>query len=597
MDGLPASNPYFFDQLIDHTNPALGTFKQRYFFSDTYWNGQGAPIIVTTPGEQSADGFDTDLTGSSMQNAMMQILGAAGIVLEHRYWGQSSPYPELTTANLQFLTVDQAIEDYKYFAETVQLPWNATTSNPDSVPWINLGCSYSGLLTAYTQEKYPTLFAAAWASSAPVQAQGDFWQYFEPIEEGMPANCSADAALVIAQIDTVFTSGTQEEILALKTSFGLEALGDDDFGESLTAQLGSWQEMQAYSFQQTGEDIFYQWCDAMEVTGTGTTTYNAQSTGVGLPAALNNWAAWFKANYPDKDCPGTGGACYSTYDYSSSLYTNISVANQQRGWSWLVCTELGYFQDGDPGNSSSIVSTYVTEAYNLRQCSYMFPNADGTPGNYTPSTTQVDSTYGGWNLVAENLFVVNGQYDPWRSVSLSSDWAPGFTDTATQKITVVAGGHHCWDFDAENADYDPDVDRVITLGISTVKTWVLDWYQTHPNITSHLPTTADMVANAAAAGGGFAATLASVNDRSTSNSTEASRLLGNKDIAIASLAVNGVLLLVLLALVFAMVRGSRRARTATVPTFGIVQGDRLGEYGYGARSGGRGVYQTLQEKQ
>jgi len=36
-----------FDQLIDHNNPSLGTFKQRYWYSTEYWNAtlNGAPVI------------------------------------------------------------------------------------------------------------------------------------------------------------------------------------------------------------------------------------------------------------------------------------------------------------------------------------------------------------------------------------------------------------------------------------------------------------------------------------------------------------------------------------------------------------------------
>lgn len=123
---------YFFDQLLDHTNPSLGTFKQRYFFSAQYYGGQGSPIILATPGEQSIDGFQPELNGPTLQYAMMQVFGAAGIILERqylpqgyiylspaercvldRYWGQSSPYTNLTTQNLRYLTVTQAISDLK----------------------------------------------------------------------------------------------------------------------------------------------------------------------------------------------------------------------------------------------------------------------------------------------------------------------------------------------------------------------------------------------------------------------------------------------------------------------------------------------------
>lgn len=95
---------YYFEQLIDHSNPSAGTFKQRYFFSDQYYGGQGSPIIIGTPGEQSADGFYTDLTGYSMMHAMLETWGAAGVVLER------------TSRFSEFLTT----------AETDEPTWTAT---------------------------------------------------------------------------------------------------------------------------------------------------------------------------------------------------------------------------------------------------------------------------------------------------------------------------------------------------------------------------------------------------------------------------------------------------------------------------------------
>lgn len=51
---------YTFDQLIDHSNPRLGTFKQRYYHTWEYWR-PGGPIVITTPGEQAMDGEQTHL--------------------------------------------------------------------------------------------------------------------------------------------------------------------------------------------------------------------------------------------------------------------------------------------------------------------------------------------------------------------------------------------------------------------------------------------------------------------------------------------------------------------------------------------------------
>ncbi|KAG8898767.1 hypothetical protein FRB99_007177 [Tulasnella sp. 403] len=472
-DKPPPLPNYFFDQLLDHTNPSLGTFKQRYFFNDTLWKGQGSPIVILNPGEQSADGFDLELTSlGSLQRALMESIGAAGVVIEHRYWGLSSPFQNLTTDNMKYLFLNQAIEDTKYFAENVQLPWsrnNAPTvasSHPADVPWVHMGCSYPGLLAAYTQEKYPDTFAASWASSAPVEAQGDFWQYYEPIEEGMPKNCSSDAALVVKTVDQTLLNGTAEAKAELKKSFGLESLRDDDFGYAISAPIGDWQEMLAGSYNASGEDLFFRWCDAMEKFPNG--TVNTSPEGVGLPHASEGYASFFKKHYPEKDCPGQGGACYTTYDYTSDMYTNWTVDNAgDRQWMWMTCNEFGWWQDGDPGNYSSIVSSLVTADWALRQCNYMFPNANGTPGNYNPNVAGTNAIYNGWNLTAQRLFVVNGQYDPWRSASLSSIWAPQMPASPLQPIEVVAGGHHCWDYNIRGAYFDPDIKRVVDLGIDT----------------------------------------------------------------------------------------------------------------------------------
>ena len=40
-----------FTQLIDHNNPSLGTFEQRYAYCYEYWKGPGSPVVFGTRGE------------------------------------------------------------------------------------------------------------------------------------------------------------------------------------------------------------------------------------------------------------------------------------------------------------------------------------------------------------------------------------------------------------------------------------------------------------------------------------------------------------------------------------------------------------------
>jgi len=44
-------------------------------------------------------------------------------VLEHRFFGLSNPYPDLTEKSLAVHTLENAIDDLVYFANNVKLPF------------------------------------------------------------------------------------------------------------------------------------------------------------------------------------------------------------------------------------------------------------------------------------------------------------------------------------------------------------------------------------------------------------------------------------------------------------------------------------------
>lgn len=56
----------------------------------------------------------------------------------------------------------------------------------------------------------------------------DFWAYFEPVRQHMPANCSADIQAVIAHVDEVFSGQNTTAINQLKDLFGLGSLSHLD---------------------------------------------------------------------------------------------------------------------------------------------------------------------------------------------------------------------------------------------------------------------------------------------------------------------------------------------------------------------------------
>ncbi|CAK7207546.1 hypothetical protein SEUCBS139899_010356 [Sporothrix eucalyptigena] len=224
---LPNSGINFFQQRLNHSDPdSNATFSQKYFWSNATWGGPGYPVILMTPGEQAMDvGFCDFLTNISVQWQMASAVQAAIVLIEHRYYGDSSPFQTLTTETLQHLTLHNAIHDLTYFASTVRLPFDKNgSSNSPVAPWILSGGSYSGALAAWTARLAPDVFWAYHASSAPVQTIYNYWQYFEPIHQGMPSNCSRDLTAIVEYVDNATLSLPPEALHAFKDQWGLASI-------------------------------------------------------------------------------------------------------------------------------------------------------------------------------------------------------------------------------------------------------------------------------------------------------------------------------------------------------------------------------------
>jgi hypothetical protein len=173
----------------------------------------------------------------------------------------------------------------------------------------------------------PGLFWAGYASSAGLEAIGDFWRYYDPIRENMPKNYSANVAAVIAHVDEVFTGSNQTAIDVLKTSFGMGNLTHlDDVANALGLNIWDWQSLSVSTGP--GSD-FYRFCDALEVKD----GQSAPASGWGLDHALAAWGSYWRNGYLDKICSGEDVVkCLGTYDATHDDYTDTTVGNVGRAW-------------------------------------------------------------------------------------------------------------------------------------------------------------------------------------------------------------------------------------------------------------------------
>lgn len=105
-----------------------------------------------------------------------------GVVLEHRYYGESNPIPNYSTQSLRFLTTKQALADVVYFAQNVVFTeFEKQNLTSWTTPYIGYGRSYSGAQSAFLRVQYPYIYWGTIAGSSVSQASRDFWQYFQAI--------------------------------------------------------------------------------------------------------------------------------------------------------------------------------------------------------------------------------------------------------------------------------------------------------------------------------------------------------------------------------------------------------------------------------
>ncbi|KAH7698744.1 serine protease F56F10.1 [Aphelenchoides avenae] len=165
----------WFDQKLDHFDPANNvTWKQRYWKVTEHSQPDG-PHFLCIGGE------DDETDAGACVYAIFeyaQELNATVWTLEHRFYGASQPFPDLSTENLRYLSSAQAVEDLAYFIRVQNEKANITDPK-----WVLFGGSYPGSLALWARQLHPGLTVGAVGSSAPMEPIVDFYEYAQVAEE------------------------------------------------------------------------------------------------------------------------------------------------------------------------------------------------------------------------------------------------------------------------------------------------------------------------------------------------------------------------------------------------------------------------------
>jgi pimeloyl-ACP methyl ester carboxylesterase len=228
-----ALETYYIYQDIDHFDPNYKLkFHQRYFKNSNYQRDKDAPRFLMVGGEYMLDYeyIDDDYQYYQWAKDFRAVLFA----LEHRFFGYSTPFENSSTPLLRFLTMEQALADTHVFINTM----NAVDQDP-APRWILFGGGYAGNLVAAFRLKFPDLSLGAIASSAPMQARTDFYEYMQRIERNIKTYSGSGC---VAQVRNYFAwSRTNLNLrfgrILVKAAYCLPNHWDENYIEEKDVQL------------------------------------------------------------------------------------------------------------------------------------------------------------------------------------------------------------------------------------------------------------------------------------------------------------------------------------------------------------------------
>ena len=210
-----------------------GKFPLRYWFDPQFYK-PGGPVILLASGEIAGE-VRFNFLETGIAHILAKETNGLPLILEHRYYGWSQPFDNVTVESLRFLDTEQALADTAYFAEHVTFPGledhDLTAPN---TPWIIYGGSYAGAFAALARKIYPDTFWAGISSSGVTLAILDYWKYTEAQRYYAPGACANNTAFVVDVVDKILLGDDEQKKLNLKEAFGLPGLKQDgDFVETI----------------------------------------------------------------------------------------------------------------------------------------------------------------------------------------------------------------------------------------------------------------------------------------------------------------------------------------------------------------------------
>ncbi|PVF95215.1 peptidase S28 [Serendipita vermifera] len=482
--------PQTFPQLLDHDNPRTSPlFEQRYWVNARHFK-PGGPVIVIDGGETSGEDR-LPFLDTGIADILAKATKGLGVVLEHRYYGESVPVKNFTTDSLRWLNNSQSLADSAYFMTHVNFsaslfPSSVTQANIDNLraphtPWIYYGGSYAGARAAHMRVLYPDIVFGAISSSGVTHATINNWEYMDIIRTAAPSACSEAIQSSMTNVDALLIRPPSK--WALKALFGLQGIShDDDFVSTIVWPLSAFQGKNWDPA--VGTTGFEEFCVAL--TGQENMQEGEEDSMIrewsrllpDLPVdiTLLRFARHIRRTVVPL-CPDTAAQddCFGTHD--DSKFQGTALTDIWRLWTFQVCTEWGYFIASPPDPEwPSMISRLIDVDYEAKICRQAFPPGEHMQVPAWPNVTIVNAL-GDFAISYPRLAFIDGEIDPWRPCTPHSQYALPRNDTISRPFKLIKDGVHHHDQNGlKNHTEEPEHIRVIhQQEIEFVKAWLKEW--------------------------------------------------------------------------------------------------------------------------
>lgn len=261
-------------------------------------------------------------------------------------------HSDVSTANLKYLTSDQAIEDLAQFIAHQK----ATVRGLQHSKVILIGTAYSASLVTWFSQAHPELVDFAWASSAPLQAKLDFAEFKERVGETIKT-VGGEACLIrmesaFKQMEEHIDSGNREFV---REQFNL--------CNALSNTLDVWSFFSGLS---NSVSLLVQIDEGMLIQ-----SFCQAFTGMPIEDDVQAFAALFVNGGDYDDCTDasyvTSRVALGEADWSSP-----AVVTGSRQWLYQMCNEFGWFPTSNSPNQP--FGTKFPLELNIQMCMDIFNN-------------------------------------------------------------------------------------------------------------------------------------------------------------------------------------------------------------------------------